>query len=222
MYWYLREGEADGRRLAAGDPRFRRPGASGPAAGERIWRPLNNPPRIITSAFTDENPQRLRPAPARPQLRPLPRRRLLRPAPLALDRAAGRLGPGLDPARRDPDRRRDPRQHRRHVGSGGARRAPVRRSNSAIACTGRRTSPIRPRSPAVVATRLGNGGQAGTVAPEGRAQVHGRVQGRAPDQAADRRDPASRCSRPRAASSPTSSPRRCPTTCPAIGAPSST
>jgi glucans biosynthesis protein len=25
--------------------------------GERIWRPLNNPPRIITSAFTDENPR---------------------------------------------------------------------------------------------------------------------------------------------------------------------
>jgi glucans biosynthesis protein len=26
-------------------------------AGERIWRPLNNPPRIITSAFSDENPK---------------------------------------------------------------------------------------------------------------------------------------------------------------------
>jgi glucans biosynthesis protein len=25
--------------------------------GERIWRPLNNPPRIITSAFADENPK---------------------------------------------------------------------------------------------------------------------------------------------------------------------
>ncbi|HEY8383724.1 MAG TPA: glucan biosynthesis protein D [Microvirga sp.] len=25
--------------------------------GERIWRPLNNPPRIITSAFTDERPR---------------------------------------------------------------------------------------------------------------------------------------------------------------------
>ena len=25
--------------------------------GERIWRPLNNPPRIITSAFSDENPK---------------------------------------------------------------------------------------------------------------------------------------------------------------------
>jgi len=26
-------------------------------AGERIWRPLNNPPRIIASAFSDENPR---------------------------------------------------------------------------------------------------------------------------------------------------------------------
>jgi glucans biosynthesis protein len=26
-------------------------------AGERIWRPLNNPPRIITSAFADEHPR---------------------------------------------------------------------------------------------------------------------------------------------------------------------
>ena len=26
-------------------------------AGERIWRPLNNPPRTITSAFADENPR---------------------------------------------------------------------------------------------------------------------------------------------------------------------
>ncbi len=26
-------------------------------AGERIWRPLNNPPRIITSAFGDDNPR---------------------------------------------------------------------------------------------------------------------------------------------------------------------
>ncbi|MBF9234734.1 glucan biosynthesis protein [Microvirga alba] len=26
-------------------------------SGERIWRPLNNPPRIITSTFSDENPK---------------------------------------------------------------------------------------------------------------------------------------------------------------------
>ncbi|MBB3974715.1 glucan biosynthesis protein [Hansschlegelia beijingensis] len=26
-------------------------------AGERIWRPLNNPPRIMTSTFSDENPK---------------------------------------------------------------------------------------------------------------------------------------------------------------------
>ncbi|HXW70719.1 MAG TPA: glucan biosynthesis protein D [Methylocella sp.] len=26
-------------------------------SGERIWRPLNNPPRVLTSAFSDENPR---------------------------------------------------------------------------------------------------------------------------------------------------------------------
>ncbi len=89
--------------------------------GERIWRPLNNPPRIITSAFSDERPEGVRAPAAGPQLRPLPRRRLLRPAAFPLDRTAGRMGQGLGPARRDPDRRRDPRQHRRHVGAGGTR-----------------------------------------------------------------------------------------------------
>ena len=39
-------------------------------AGERIWRPLNNPTRISTPASRPD-PQRLRPAPARPRLRPL-------------------------------------------------------------------------------------------------------------------------------------------------------
>jgi periplasmic glucans biosynthesis protein len=27
------------------------------ASGERLWRPLNNPPRVITSSFLDENPR---------------------------------------------------------------------------------------------------------------------------------------------------------------------
>ena len=89
-------------------------------AGERIWRPLNNPPRIITSAFADESPsgfgllQRDRNFDhyldgvyydRRPSLWVEPQ---------------GDWGKGVDPARRDPDRRRDPRQHRRHVGAGGA------------------------------------------------------------------------------------------------------
>jgi glucans biosynthesis protein len=56
MYWYSEKAKAtavdwrpeihdsDGLALWTG-------------SGERIWRPLNNPPRIITSAFTDENPK---------------------------------------------------------------------------------------------------------------------------------------------------------------------
>lgn len=56
MYWYSEKAKAtaidwrpeihdsDGLALWTG-------------SGERIWRPLNNPPRIITSAFADENPK---------------------------------------------------------------------------------------------------------------------------------------------------------------------
>jgi glucans biosynthesis protein len=56
MYWYSEKAKAttvdwrpeihdsDGLALWTG-------------TGERIWRPLNNPPRIITSAFADENPK---------------------------------------------------------------------------------------------------------------------------------------------------------------------
>jgi glucans biosynthesis protein len=56
MYWYSEKAKAsavdwrpeihdsDGLALWTGN-------------GERIWRPLNNPPRIITSAFSDENPK---------------------------------------------------------------------------------------------------------------------------------------------------------------------
>jgi glucans biosynthesis protein len=56
MYWYSEKAKAtavdwrpeihdsDGLALWTG-------------TGERIWRPLNNPPRIITSAFSDENPK---------------------------------------------------------------------------------------------------------------------------------------------------------------------
>ena len=74
----------------------------------------------------------------------------------------------------------------------------------------------------VVATRLGNGGQAGTARPKGVRKFMVEFHRAAADQAAERRDARARAHRPRAASSPTSSPRPCPTTCPATGAPSST
>ena len=89
-------------------------------AGERIWRPLNNPPRTTASSFADERPRGFGLMQRDRALRPLSRRRLLRPPALALGRAARRLGPGLGAAHRDPDRRRDPRQHRRGLGPGGA------------------------------------------------------------------------------------------------------
>ena len=68
---------------------------------------------------------RLRAHAARPRVRPLPRRRRLRPAAEPVGRAAAGpvrrgLGQGIDPALRDPDRRRDPRQCRGHVGAGRA------------------------------------------------------------------------------------------------------
>ena len=143
----LGDGEAHRRRLAAGDPRFRRARALDRHRRAHL-APAQQPAAHHHLGLRRREPEGLRPAAARPELRPLPRRRLLRPPAVPLDRAAGRLGPGRDPARRDPDRRRDPRQHRRHVGAGGAGARRHRRSTSATACTGRPTSPIRPRSPA--------------------------------------------------------------------------
>ena len=56
MYWYSEKSKA-----TAIDWRPEIHDSDGLAmwtgSGERIWRPLNNPPRIITSAFTDENPK---------------------------------------------------------------------------------------------------------------------------------------------------------------------
>ena len=53
-------------------------------AGERIWRPLNNPPRVHDQQLRRRQSEGLRPAAARPQLRPLPgRRRLLQHAAVA-------------------------------------------------------------------------------------------------------------------------------------------
>ena len=67
-----------------------------------------------SSAFMDQQPAGLRPDPARSRLRQLPGLRGgLRAAPEPVGRAGRRLGAGRGHPRRDPDRRRDPRQHRR-------------------------------------------------------------------------------------------------------------
>jgi len=56
MYWY-----SEKAKITAIDWRPEIHDSDGLAmwtgTGERIWRPLNNPPRIITSAFSDENPR---------------------------------------------------------------------------------------------------------------------------------------------------------------------
>jgi periplasmic glucans biosynthesis protein len=56
MYWY-----SEKAKLTAIDWRPEIHDSDGLAlwtgTGERIWRPLNNPPRIITSAFSDERPK---------------------------------------------------------------------------------------------------------------------------------------------------------------------
>ena len=56
MFWY-----GEGNRLHGSDWRPEIHDSDGLAmftgAGERIWRPLNNPPRAITSSFADASPQ---------------------------------------------------------------------------------------------------------------------------------------------------------------------
>jgi glucans biosynthesis protein len=56
MYWF-----SDSLKVAGSDWRPEVHDSDGLAiwngAGERIWRPLNNPPRTTTSSFSDENPR---------------------------------------------------------------------------------------------------------------------------------------------------------------------
>ncbi len=81
---------------------------------ERIWRPLTNPKTLQTSAFVDRNLkgfglcQRARSFHSFEDLEARYEKR-----PTLVDRAQGHLGPRLRRADRDPDRRGNPRQHRR-------------------------------------------------------------------------------------------------------------
>ena len=100
--------------------------------GERLWRPLNNPPRIMVSAFSDNNPrgfglcQRDRVFDHYLDGVYYDRRPTLWVEPMPGARRRG-LGQGLDPALRNPDRRRNPRQRRRDVGAGKAACPPAPR-----------------------------------------------------------------------------------------------
>ena len=177
--------------------------------GERLWRALNNPPRIMVSVVPRRQPARLRPHAARPRVRPLSRRRLLRPAAEPVGRAAAGpgwpgLGQGVDPALRDPDRRRDPRQRGGDVGAGpagagGGRAAPqlppllARQFPFPVEARHRGRDPARARGPARPA------------AAEGRAEIHGRVSRRPAGGPSLWREARARRHRPRAEpSAPTS------------------
>ena len=89
--------------------------------GERMWRPLNNPPRSWSrpSATTIRAASACCSATAISTIISTACIYDRRPS-LWVEPLERRLGQGRDPAHRDPDRRRDPRQHRRHVGAGGA------------------------------------------------------------------------------------------------------
>jgi periplasmic glucans biosynthesis protein len=56
MYWY---GQADRSRAIDWRPQIHDSDglALWTGTGERIWRPLNNPPRVLTNAFQDTNPR---------------------------------------------------------------------------------------------------------------------------------------------------------------------
>ncbi len=136
MYQGRRERPAHGLGLARGDPRYRR---AGDAQRQRRMdlAPAGQSGAPALQRLRRREPARLRPAAARPQLRPLPgRRRVLREAPEPVGRAQARLGPRLGTAGRDPDHRRDLRQHRRVLESGDQGRSPARNCCMAIACTG--------------------------------------------------------------------------------------
>ena len=77
-----------------------------------------------------------------------------------------RLGQRLGAARRDPDRRRDPRQYRRHVGAGEADR-PTREVDLRYRLHWLADEPYPSELARCVATRLGNGGQPGQPRPKG-------------------------------------------------------
>ena len=219
----LRDREADRRRLAARDPRFRRPGACGPARGERIWRPLNNPPRIMTSSLHRRATRSgFGLLPARPQLRSLSRRRLLRPPPLALDRAARRLGPG----RRSSSSRSRPTTRSTTTSSPCGCRPSRPRAGSRLEFryrmhwVGRRALPDAARPLRRDPPRQWRPGR--HRAAEGRAQVHGRVHGRAARPAARRRHARAGALGLARRVFQRPAPRPCRTTCRATGGPSST
>ncbi len=173
-----RERSPLGRRLAPRDPRQRRAldlercrRAAVAAAAQSVDR--------AHQLLRRQQSQGLRPAAARPRIPQLRgRRRVLRPPAERLGRAGRGLGTGCRAAGRDPDRRRDPRQHRGLLGAGPAGH---RRLGMVV-----RLPPVLGRSGAVPA-RAGGAGDPhpdrqrrhpGSAAPRQHPQVRDRLRGR--------------------------------------------
>ncbi|SOY66993.1 hypothetical protein CBM2587_B80270 [Cupriavidus taiwanensis] len=103
-----------------------------------------------------------------------------------MGRAARRLGRGFGAAGGAAHRRRDPRQHRRHVGAQGAGQGRQHLPPALPAALGRRRA-LPVAAGALRGHAAGQWRPARPAAAQGRAQVHGRVQGRAAGEAALRR-----------------------------------
>ena len=195
--------------------------------GERLWRPLNNPPRIMVSAFSDNNPrgfglcQRDRVFDHYLDGVFYDRRPTLWVEPLPDPDGRG-LGQGIDPALRNSDRRRNSRQCRGDVGAGKADSG-RRRAEAELPPALARRRALSAQARALRRHAAGARRPARPAAPEGRAQVRGGVSGRTA------RDPALRGQarnggRPLRAArcKAIGSSKPSPTTCPATGAPNST
>ena len=128
------------------------------AHGEWLWRPLQNPETLQISAFVDQDPEGLRPHPARARLRRLPgRRAALRAPPEPVDRADRRVGPGRRPADRDPERIRGQRQHPGLLATEGPDDGRCRGRLQPIASSGAGIRPSGRPLATVAATRVGRG-----------------------------------------------------------------
>ncbi len=191
-------------------------------AGEQLWRPLNNPPATIASSFADENPR---------GFGLMQRDRIFDHYMdgVFYDRRPGLWVEPLQPFGKGavqlieiPTDDENSRQYRRCLDSGGTARAGQRHDLSYRFSIWQAEAPVSGALARCVATRLGNGGQPGTVRPKGRAQIHARIPRRPPHLHSVRREAGSGALRPRAEPSPISSPRPCRMMCPGTGARNST
>ncbi len=165
MFFYGRERSPRGERLAARDPRFRRP--VDVDRRRRVDLAAADQSCAIAPEFLlRRQSARLRPAAAGSQFRSLPgRRRVLRSAAEPVGRAEARperrLGQGRRAARGNTDRRTRPSTTSSPSGIRSTSPSPGRSCCSATGCIGARRCPTRRRSAQTIATRTGIGGTVG-------------------------------------------------------------